>query len=159
RPRHLNRPPGTPPAPALQRPTDRPPDRTPPTRLRGGTEAPPRRRPAPLKAHPHRPGPRTAPSPHHQSGGKLTATLSLPWFSAVKADPFTWAVLLWFEAPEPTACCCVGAELPKWSPPTPLPTTPAAALAAVALDPLSATAPLSAVATTGTGAAANGRAG
>src|SRR5690606_35185845 len=112
----------------------------------------------PRSTPPHHPGPKRPRSPHHHSGVKLTATLSLPWFTAVKADPLTWAVLLWFEAPEPTACCCVVAELPKLSPPTPLPTTPATALAAVALDPLSATAPLSAVATPVKRAAGSGRA-
>lgn len=56
---------------------------------------------------PHRAGPRSypgGPSPH-QRWVKLTAMFSFDWSIAVKAEPFTWAVLFWFEAPEPVATC------------------------------------------------------
>lgn len=53
-----------------------------------------------------------ASSAHHHRGVKLTDVLSLPWLTDVNAEPLTWAVLLWFEAPEPVACCWVVDELP-----------------------------------------------
>ena len=51
-------------------------------------------------------------SPRHHSGVKVITTLSSPWTTDVNAEPLTWAALLWFEAPEPVACCCVVAALP-----------------------------------------------
>lgn len=33
------------------------------------------------------------------------AVLALPWLTTVGSEPLTWAVLLWLEAPSPTACC------------------------------------------------------
>src|SRR3954467_14714705 len=130
-------------------------------RLRGGTEAPPRRRLAPHRSRPPAPpgfpGPRaplTSGAPPHHSSLKLMATFLFPWLMAVNAEPLTWAVLLWFEAPLPTAFCCVVDELPLLSWPTPLPTM----LATPAFDPLSAMAPLSAAATPVNRAAASGRA-
>src|SRR5689334_11086127 len=131
---------------------------------------PDRRRPPPgaagrrHRSTPARPPrtPRSTPArsgrrPHH-SGLKLIATLSLPWLTAVKAEPLTWAVLFWFVAPGPVACCCEVAELPKLSPPTPVPRASTSALVAVAFAPSSARAPLSAAATPVKRAAASGRA-
>lgn len=82
----------------------------------------------------------------------MTATVALDWSIAVRAEPFTWAVLLWLEAPEPVATCCEVDELPLLLPPTPLPTTPAT----LAFDPSFAKAPLSADATPPKRAAARG---
>ncbi|GHE82733.1 hypothetical protein GCM10014715_43190 [Streptomyces spiralis] len=74
-------------------------------RLRGGTEAPPHGR----VLHPHEQthmssgpaDPRCAcrPAPAHHRGEKSMATFLLPCWMAVNAEPLTWAVLLWFEAP------------------------------------------------------------
>ena len=58
----------------------------------------------------------------------------------VNAERFTCAVLLWFEAPEPVACCCDVDELPELFLPTPLPLI----VATPAFDPSFANAPLSA---------------
>ncbi|CAD5973616.1 protein of unknown function [Streptomyces sp. KY75] len=81
---------------------------------------------------------------HHQKNGvKFTATLWSDWSMAVKAEPLTWAEVFWFDAPAPTACCCVVDALPVLLPPTPLPPT----VATAAFDPSFAKEPLSARAT------------